>query len=134
MTVGPQDKAFLQSLETGALANHALHHRDHLKAAFLYVRSRGAAQAEQAMLHTIRRFAKAHGHAPKFHFTLTAVWVKLVAAHARQHRDVSFDELVDLDDRLLDKDLPLRFYSRAVLFSEQARSQWVDPDVRALPA
>lgn len=127
------DKAFLQSLEAGAIPNQAFRHRDHLKAAFLYVRLRGAAGAEQAMLETIRRFAEAHGHAPKFHFTLTAVWVKLVAAHARQHPKATFDELIGLDARLLDKDLPLRFYSDAVLFSERARSTWVDPDLRALP-
>ncbi|HME82301.1 MAG TPA: hypothetical protein VKF82_09520 [Candidatus Eremiobacteraceae bacterium] len=86
------------------------------------------------MIETIRRFAAHHGHAPKFHFTLTALWVRLVAAHVADHPDAAFDELIDLDNRLLDKDLPLRFYSRAQLFSEHARASWVEPDVRPLPA
>ncbi len=128
------DDAFLHALETGEVANHAFHHRDHLRAAFLYVRRRGAKDAEQTMLGTIRRFAAHHGHAPKFHFTMTALWVRLVAAHVAQHPDAAFDELIDLDNRLLDKDLPLRFYSRTQLFSEQARARWVEPDMRPLPA
>jgi|SRR5271165_1520179 len=127
------DHAFLRALETGTIANHAFHHRDHLRAAFLYVRARGPKGAEQAMLDTIRHFAAHHGHAPKFHFTLTALWVRLVAAHAAEHPDAAFDELIALDGRLLDKDLPLRFYSRTQLFSERARASWIEPDVRPLP-
>jgi len=132
--VDHSDNGFLRALETGAIPNHAFHHRDHLRAAWLYVRQRGATDAERAMLDTIRRFASLHGHASKFHFTLTAVWVKLVAAHATHHVEATFDELLKLDGRLLDKDLPLRFYSAGVLFSENARARWVEPDVRALPS
>jgi hypothetical protein len=127
------DHGFLQALEAGAIPNHAFRHRDHLMAAWLYLRQRGATGAEQAMLETIRRFAALHGHASKFHYTLTVVWVKLVAAHYTHHVGATFDELLDLDGRLLDKNLPLRFYSLGVLFSEHARSHWVDPDVRSLP-
>jgi hypothetical protein len=128
------DDGFLHALETGTIPNHAFHHRDHLRAAWLYVRKRGAGDAERTMLETIRHFASLHGHASKFHHTLTVVWVKLVAAHATQHMDATFDELLNLDGRLLDKELPLRFYSAGVLFSESARARWVEPDVRALPS
>jgi hypothetical protein len=127
------DDGFLHALETGAIPNHAFRHRDHLRAAWLYVRQRGAADAERAMLETIQHFASLHGHASKFHHTLTVVWVKLVAAHVTHHVDATFDELLNLDGRLLDKELPLRFYSAGVLFSDSARARWVEPDVRALP-
>ena len=127
------DREFLHALESARIPNHAFHHRDHLRAAWLYIRARGAHEAEAAMLETIARFAAAHDHGPKFHHTLTAVWVRLVAAHIAEHREASFDELLALDERLLDKQLPLLFYSSGVLFSDRARAQWVDPDVRALP-
>ena len=128
------DEGFLHALETGGIPNHAFHHRDHLRAAWLYVRQRGAPDAERAMLETILHFVSLHGHASKFHHTLTVLWVKLVAAHVTHHVDATFDELLDLDGRLLDKNLPLRFYSAGVLFSESARARWVEPDVRALPS
>jgi hypothetical protein len=133
LTVDHADDGFLRALETATIPNHAFHHRDHLRAAWLYVRQRGAADAERAMLDTIQHFALLHGHASKFHHTLTVLWVRLVAAHVTHHVDATFDELLDLDGRLLDKDLPLRFYSPNVLFSERARSRWVEPDVRSLP-
>jgi hypothetical protein len=130
----PTDLKFLRALENGEIPNHSFRHRDHLRAAWLYVHLRGAIEAERAMLETIRRFATLTGHAAKFHVTLTVVWVRLVAAHVAHHRDKAFDDLIELDGRLLDKDLPLRFYSPDVLFSTRARTQWVEPDVRALPA
>ena len=33
---------------------------------------------------------------------------------------------------LADKDLPLQYYSRERLFSDEARAAWVEPDLRAL--
>jgi hypothetical protein len=44
---------------------------------------------------------------------LTVAWVRLVA-------------------RLLDQELPLAYYSRARLFSSDARERWIEPDVQAL--
>ncbi|MBV8171367.1 MAG: hypothetical protein JO219_05480 [Candidatus Eremiobacteraeota bacterium] len=131
--IDEQDRTFLNALEHGAIANHAFRHRDHLRAAWLYIHERGPIAAERAMLETIARFASAHGHSAKFHHTLTAAWVRLVAAHVACHREARFDELIALDDRLLDKDLPLRFYSRELLFSEMARARWMEPDLQALP-
>jgi hypothetical protein len=131
--MGPTDSAFLDALEKAGIPNDAFRHRDHLRAAWLCIRQQGAAGAEEAMLSIIRRFATAHGHAGKFHYTLTVAWVRLVAAHVVQHNDVTFEELIALDGRLLDKDLPLRFYSRDLLFSARAREQWVNPDREALP-
>jgi hypothetical protein len=131
--INASDLAFLDALEKAVIPNHAFRHRDHLRAAWLYIRERGSRGAEEAMLLTIRRFATAHGHAGKFHHTLTAAWVRLVAAHVAEHDDASFEDLIALDERLLDKDLPLRFYSRELLFSARARAQWVDPDREALP-
>ena len=83
------DRVFLDALEKAVIPNHAFRHRDHLRAAWLYIHERGASGAEEAMLQTIHRFATAHGHAGRFHHTLTAAWVRLVAAHVAHHGAVS---------------------------------------------
>lgn len=128
------DEEFLLALETGALPNQQFRHRDHLRAAWLYVEQRGPVDATAAMLNTIRTFAAHHGHSVKFHTTMTIAWVKLVAFHARCHPNRAFTDFLEINRALLDKDLLLRFYTPTRLFSEEARLQWVEPDVRLLPA
>jgi hypothetical protein len=127
------DTAFLNALEAGKIANTNFGHRDHLRAAWLYIARDGTADAIRAMERTIRQFAAHHGEHNKFHVTLTIVWVKLVAAHVACHPQPSFDQFLAMNGELLDKNLPLRFYSRERLFSDGARSKWLGPDLRCLP-
>jgi hypothetical protein len=127
------DAAFLEALESGQIANSSFKHRDHLRAAWLYVKRDGPENAVHSMERTIKDFAARHGHERKFHLTLTVAWVKLVGAHVAWHDRATFDEFISLNERLLDKDLPLLFYSREKLYSELARSQWIDPDLCVLP-
>jgi hypothetical protein len=59
----------------------------------------------------LRAKAAAAGHPEKYHHTMTVFWMRMVA-------------------RLLDKDLPLQYYSRGRLFSEAARAGWLEPDLK----
>jgi hypothetical protein len=104
-----------------------------VRAAWLYTNRFGLEAAQQRMEMTIKRFALHHDHGAKFHKTLTAAWVRLVGYHALCHPVESFGQFISLNGALLDKDLPLRFYSRERLFSQEARATWVEPDKRALP-
>ena len=127
------DRAFLGALETCTLPNHQFRHRDHVRAAWLYVKKYGPHDAIAAMESTIVRFAAHHGHGVKFHKTLTIAWVKLVAFHERCHPLEAFDDFVSMNGKLLDKHLLRSFYSGERLFSEEARTQWVEPDLRTFP-
>jgi hypothetical protein len=69
--------------------------------------------AIERMTGVLRGKAEAAGHPEKYHHTVTLFWMQMVA-------------------RLLDKDLPLAYYSAGRLASEQARTGWVEPDVRPL--
>jgi hypothetical protein len=127
------DARFLRDLEAGLIANAEFGHRDHLRAAWAYLQQEGFPNAIAVMERTIRRFAAHHGHERKFHVTLTVAWVNLVAAHAACHRDTAFEDFIAANGELLDKNLTLRFYSRERLFSDAARTRWIEPDVRSLP-
>jgi len=90
--------------------DHAAHLRlalDHLTAA----RSFDAAAAEIAGI--LRGKAEAAGHPEKYHHTLTLFWLRMVA-------------------RLLDRNLPLAYYSPDRLSSAAARTGWLDPDLQAI--
>lgn len=109
-------------------------HRDHLNLAWGLIREHGCEPAIPLMAQAIRDRAAAHGQTGKFHATLTTVWVRLVAAHVAFHHSDEFDEFIARNAALLDKDLPLRFYSLERLFSASAREAWVEPDREPLPA
>ncbi len=91
------------------------HHADHLQLAIEYLREEPTVDAAIArMATTLRGKAAAAGAPEKYHHTVTVFWMRLVAW-------------------LLDKNLPAQFYSDALLRSEAARLDWVEPDLAAMP-
>jgi hypothetical protein len=127
------DAQFIGAVETGEITSVRFSHRDHVRAGWSYVMRDGLSAAIAAMERTIRRIAAHHGLESKYHSTLTVVWVRLIAVHAAAHPHTSFDLFIAANGELLEKDLPLRFYSRERLFSETAQSGWMEPDLRSLP-
>ncbi|HTW04660.1 MAG TPA: hypothetical protein VMF87_30480, partial [Streptosporangiaceae bacterium] len=81
----------------------------------------------------IRQVADAHGQPAKFHQTITRSWVQCVAVHRERWPAASFEEFLDRNPQLLDSGLLGHFYSPGLLASGPARSQWVAPDLHALP-
>jgi len=128
------DDAFLSALESGRLANEAFRHADHVRATYLYLRRFGYPAGVDAIESTIRRFAAAHGVPDKFHFTLTVAWARFVAAHCAGGCARPFHAFIDQNGELLDKTLPLRYYSRERLFDPAARQAWREPDLESLPS
>jgi hypothetical protein len=65
---------------------------------------------------------------------MTRFWVRLVA-HAVSDRPeiASFEEFLAAYPLLLNKNTPLRHWSRDAMFGTDARMGWREPDVVALP-
>lgn len=128
------DDVFARAFLADQLPPERFHHRDHLRLAWWLIRERGVAEATRAVTEGIRRFATRHGHAAKYHETLTQFWVRIVAHVMAAHPDVTaFDGLLAAFPRLLDKDLPLCHWRGETLWSPEARACWVEPDLLALP-
>lgn len=64
-----------------------------------------------------------------YHETLTVFWMRTVAEFAAAKNGTTTAEKVRELIEMFDKDYPLRFYSREVLFSESARREFVEPDL-----
>ena len=90
--------------------------------------------AEEMVATGIRRFAQHHSHGPLYHDTMTRFWVRLVA-HAVSNRPeiLDFEEFLAAYPLLLDKNTPLRHWSREAMFGAEARAEWREPDRVALP-
>lgn len=129
------DDEFVTAFLSGAIASASFHHRDHLRLAWCLVRQSGVEAASRTIADSIRAFATRHGQAEKYHETLTRFWVRLVHhAIAARPEVATFHQFLAAFPLLLEKDLPYRHWSRAVMQSQEARARWVEPDLRVLPA
>jgi hypothetical protein len=127
------DADFLADFEACRIPICGFRHREHLRAAWAFIKRHGFSEATVMMEACVRRFAAHHRHAQKYHHTMTAAWMHLVAAHALPHPVPTFDTFIEEHSRLLDQSLIERFYSREALFSDRARVHWVEPDLRPFP-
>ena len=131
--VTPEDEHFLAAFEAGQIANQSFHHRDHLRLAWVQIHRLGLEQASESVTVAIRHFAAHHGHANRYHDTMTRFWLQAVAIGINHHPELAFEELLRAESHLLDKNLPFLHWSRERMGSEEARCRWVEPDLRSMP-
>jgi len=128
------DDEFLRAFFSLSLPSGEFHHRDHLRLTWLVVRRHGAVDAFRRVSDGIRRFAEAHGQGDRYHETLTTFWVRLIAHAAGDGTEIDeFEVFVRAYPLLLDRHLPLRHWSREVLYGAAARAAWLEPDLVPLP-
>jgi hypothetical protein len=108
-------------------------HRQHVELTWRYLARHDASDAVDCVAAAIRQVAAAHDQPAKFHETITRSWVQCVAVHRERWPAASFEEFLDRNPQLLDAGLLGHFYSPGLLASPEARSEWVDPDLHALP-
>ena len=127
------DVELTRALERAELPNQNFRHASHLHVGWVYLQeSNSADEAAQKMAATLRRFAAAVGHPEKYHETLTHFWMCLLARHRDSAPGRELSDIVRENPRLLEKDLPLQYYSRDRIFSAQARNSWVEPDLKPI--
>lgn len=117
----------VRKLEQCQLSATEFHHRDHLAVtvAYLYVMDLETALA--AMRDSLKRFTAHHG-VKGYHETITRFWMK--AVHEHLDRDLCLAASVQkIQAELGDKNLIYRHYSKEVVHSEEAKLEWVEPDL-----
>jgi hypothetical protein len=109
-------------------------HAAHLTVALWYLLRHNPEEATALIRAGILRYNAAHGilttPTSGYHETLTLFWIRLVRAHLAAHAHDT--PLVALANGLVaryDKHTPLHYYTRERLFSPEARTGWVEPDL-----
>jgi len=127
------DEDFLRAFEDLSFPADLFHHREHLRVAWLYLKSFDASRAAERMTAGIRRFASHQGTTQKYHHTLTLAWMRLVAAALVETPEATFEEIIAAHPELCHKNLFAKYYSSKLLQSAAPREGWVEPDLQALP-
>jgi hypothetical protein len=134
-TLHLSDEDFVREFESCELAGASFHHADHVRLTWIYVREFGESVATERVLAGILQFATHSGSPKKFHFTQTCAWVRLIAAARGDASELAtFLEFIAAHQELLDANALARYYSKTLLDSPAARSEWVEPDIGPLPS
>jgi len=125
----------VQAVERCALAPAEFGHHAHMTVAIWYLAHLPIDEATAAMRATIQRFATHHGHNQLYHETITMFWMRVL----RHYLDAADPQLplADVTYRALAElgsmQPVFRHYSRERIFSDQARREWVAPDLIPMP-
>lgn len=109
-------------------------HREHLRLAWRELREQEREVALTRIETAIRHVAEAHGAPQKYHRTITEAWAAFVGYHLAEEPALAFDAFLERFPGLLDGALLTRHFSPELLATPAARSTWVEPDLRPLPA
>jgi hypothetical protein len=126
------------AFERCELPRAAWTHRAHLVTALWYLVHYGPDKGGERVRTGIKRFNAANGVAQTpdggYHETITCFYLWVVSRHLRDAPPGT--SFADLASTLVaswgNKNRPLEYYSRDRLFSWEARTGWVEPDLRAL--
>lgn len=133
--VSASDRAFRRSFEACETAPEEFDHAAHVRLAYIYLCEHTTERAVDAMRSSLLAFLEHLGiGASKYHETMTRAWIMAV----RHFMDVSdhctsSSDFIEKNPRLLDSKIMLTHYSAEVLFSQEARGKFVQPDIQPIP-
>jgi hypothetical protein len=133
--IGAEDRRFLESFEQCTLPESEWTHLAHIRVAWTCLQESDPAEAVARIRRGILRYnTNVLGRPEMYHDTVTIAFSRLIADRMRPGE--TWDGFARRIDDLLDGKSPilLRYYSGGRLFSDEARDQFVEPDLNALPA
>jgi hypothetical protein len=129
------DREFRAAFEAGACAPADFSHRAHVRLAYVYLAESDLDLALERMRAALVGFLCVHGlPASKYHATLTRAWLLGVSHFMhRTPESSSADDFIARNPMLLDIGIMLTHYSADLLFSDQARAAFVEPNLDPIP-
>ncbi|MEP6900541.1 MAG: hypothetical protein ABJA66_02260 [Actinomycetota bacterium] len=123
----------VDAFESGTIARQDWRHAEHLTVALFYLSRHDFETALGKMRGGIFNLLKSFGidlsKEMPYHETLTVFWLQTVDGFRTSKSGVSMPEICHQLAANFDKDYPLRFYSRELLFSDEARARFVEADL-----
>jgi hypothetical protein len=124
----------VRRFESCEFAPDEFKHRRHLAVALAYLLDSPYQVALERMRRGLHRFVAHHELSGVYHETLTVFWLRRVLSFVeRADRARGLARLAnELSDACADPRVVFDYYSKERLESDEARSDWLDPDLRPL--
>ena len=124
----------VRSFEDATVRHDDWKHAEHLVVALYYLTRHDLETASQKMRDGIlnllvKGFKVDLTKEMPYHETITVFWMRTVDEFNRSKNGASLLERANEVAYKWDKDHPLKFYSRELLFSDEARARFVEPDL-----
>lgn len=124
----------VRSFEEATIPHDDWKHAEHLVVALYYLTNHDLEDACERMRSGILNllengFKVDLSKEMPYHETITIFWMRTVARFNAEREGSSLLDRANEVAYKWDKDYPLRFYSRALLFSEEARAGYIDGDL-----
>lgn len=130
-----EDREFRTQFESCEFPPAEFNHRAHLRLAYVYLTEHDTETAYQSMRDGLQSFLEYNGiDLSKYHETITRAWILAVRhfMEATASSD-SADSFIEQNPKMLDAKIMLTHYSAEVLFSDEARARFVEPDLDPIP-
>jgi len=133
MTYQTEDEilSIVRAFESGTIKREEWRHAEHLTVAFYYAfhydYKTALVKMRSGIFNLLTSFEVDLSKEMPYHETLTVFWMKTTADFKKSQSAVlqGCNQLIEH----FDKNYPLQFYSRELLFSEQARASFVEADL-----
>ena len=129
------DIEFKNQMESCEFPASEFNHRAHLRLAYIYLSKTNTEKSSDLMRDTLNRFLIHNGVDPsKYHATLTKAWILAVHHFMNKTGDSSSaDEFINKNTEMLDTKIMMTHYSAEVLFSDEARAAFLQPNLDPIP-
>ncbi|MDW7691537.1 hypothetical protein R9C00_17680 [Flammeovirgaceae bacterium SG7u.111] len=126
------DREFEERLANCTIDPILFSHEAHLRLAWIHIRNYGIEKAIENICGQIQKFACFHGSKDKYNATVTVAAVRAVYHFMLKSHANTFQELVLEFPRLKNKfkDLLECHYSINIFLSEEAKNEYVEPDLQ----
>ena len=128
------DLDFRSEFERCAIAPADFNHAAHVRLAYCYLVDGDVESAVGRMRRALLTFIGHNGIPPsKYHETMTRAWILAVRHFMSRGPATSAADFISRNPRLLDTKIMLTHYSAEVLFSDGARTGFVEPNLDPIP-
>lgn len=128
-------EAVVSGFESCTTSKDEFTHQSHLTVAVFYIHTLGEPDATQEMREGLHRFLDHHqvGRV-KFNETLTVFWIKAIARflNALEPSTTLLEKTNRVVEHFANSRFVFEYYSEDLLRSDEARNQWLEPDLKQL--
>ncbi len=135
LLLSTKDQKFLALFESCKIPPAEFNHRAHLRLAYIYLTEYDIETAYHKMSEAIQSFLEYNGvDLSKYHVTMTRTWILAVRYFMEATSSAgSADSFIEQNPKMLDSKIMMTHYSAEVLFSDEARTRFVEPDLDPIP-